>query len=50
MFDLVMSTIPKEEILKKEKSHKFCNPIFDQVVKCLDEEDSNPEKARYSST
>lgn len=36
MFELVLPTIPDEEVLKEEESRKFWNPLLKQVVESLD--------------
>lgn len=50
MFDLLMSTFPRAEVLKDEKDRNFCSPIVNQGAESLDKEDRDSKTASYSST
>lgn len=49
-FDLVMSTVPAEEVVKDENNRKFWNPIVNHTMRKLDKEDRDARTARYLFT
>lgn len=50
IFDLVLSTLPGEEVLMEERSTKLWNLTLRHAVKSLNKEDASAGRVRYSLT
>lgn len=49
IFDLVMYTFPRKEVLTEDKNRKLWNPIDNHGVESLDKENRHEGTERYSS-